>query len=74
MMVDIIHNTCLTKGNPKRTLKDPWLGQSTNNIPRNTVPSLLVLSLPYMVVHVMAEGAIVSHGPVPICPMLVRCC
>jgi hypothetical protein len=25
-----------------------------------------------MVVHVMAEGAVASHGPVPMCPKLVR--
>jgi hypothetical protein len=35
----------LAKGNPKRT-KDPWLGQTTNDIQRITVPSLLVPSLP----------------------------
>jgi hypothetical protein len=29
------------------------------------VPSLLVPSLPSMGVHVMAEGTVVSHGPVP---------
>jgi hypothetical protein len=50
------------------------LGQSTNDIQRNVVPSLLVPSLPYMGVHMMAEGAIVSHGPVPMCPWLIRCC
>jgi hypothetical protein len=27
-----------------------------------------------MGVHVMAEGAIVSCRPVPMCPRLVRCC
>jgi hypothetical protein len=54
--------------------KDPWLGQSTNDIQRNTVPSLIVPSLPYMGVHVMAEGAIVSRGPVPMHPQLVRYC
>jgi hypothetical protein len=48
--------------------KDPWLGQSTNDIQRITVPSL-----PYMGVHMMAEGAVVSCGPIPMCPQLVRC-
>jgi hypothetical protein len=27
-----------------------------------------------MVVHVMVEGAVVSRGPVPMRPKLVRCC
>jgi hypothetical protein len=45
-----------------------------NNIQRKAVPSLLVPSLPYMVVHVMAEGAIASCGPVPMRPKSVRCC
>jgi hypothetical protein len=43
-----------------------------NNIQGNAVPSLLVPSLPYMGVHVMAEGAIVSRGPVQVHPMRVR--
>jgi hypothetical protein len=47
-------------------------GQSTKDIHRNAVPSLLVPSLPYMGVHVMAEGAVVSCGPIPMCPKLVR--
>jgi hypothetical protein len=38
------------------------------------VPSLLSPSLPYMGVYMMAEGAIVSHGPVLMCLQLVRCC
>jgi hypothetical protein len=38
-----------------------------------TVPSLLVPSLPYMGVHVMAEGTVVSHGPLPMCPRLIWC-
>jgi hypothetical protein len=54
-------------------LQDPWLGQSTNDIQRITVPSLLSPSLPYMDVHVMAEGTVVSRGPVPMHPQLVRC-
>jgi hypothetical protein len=54
--------------------KDPWLGQSTNDIQGITVPSLLSPSLPYMVVHMMAEGAIVSHGPVLMRLRLMRCC
>jgi hypothetical protein len=33
-----------------------------NIIQRNAVPSLLVPSLPYMVVHVMAEGTVASRG------------
>jgi hypothetical protein len=45
--------------------------QSTNDIQRNAVPSLLVASLPYMVVHVMAEGAIASCRPVPMHPKLI---
>jgi hypothetical protein len=44
-----------------------------NDIQRSAVPSLLVPSLLYMGVHVMVEGAIVSHGPVPMRPRLVRC-
>jgi hypothetical protein len=43
-----------------------------NDIQRNAVLSLLVLSLPYMAVHVMAEGAVVSRGPVPVRPKPVR--
>jgi hypothetical protein len=50
---------------------DTWLGQSTKDIQRNAVPSLLVPSLPYMGVHVMAEGTVVSRGPVPMRPKLV---
>jgi hypothetical protein len=34
--------------------------------------SLLVPSLPYIGVHVMAEGAVVSRGPVPMRPKSVR--
>jgi hypothetical protein len=45
-----------------------------NNIQRNAVPSLPVPSLPNMAVHVMAEGAIASRGPVPMPPESVRCC
>jgi hypothetical protein len=26
-----------------------------------------------MGIHVMAEGAVVSHGSVPMCPQLVQC-
>jgi hypothetical protein len=33
--------------------------------------SLLVPSLPYMGVSVMAEGTVVSHGPVQMCLNLV---
>jgi hypothetical protein len=55
-MVDIIHNTCLAKGNPKRTLQGPLARSVYNDIQRSAVPSLLVLSLPYMAVHMMAEG------------------
>jgi hypothetical protein len=32
--------------------KDPWIGQTTNNILRITVPSLLVPSLPSIGIHV----------------------
>jgi hypothetical protein len=56
-----------------RTVRLPLqLGQSTHDIQRNAVPSLLVPSLPYMSVHVMAEGAVVSRGPAPMRPKLVR--
>jgi hypothetical protein len=43
-------------------------------IERNAVPSLLVPSLPYMVVHMIAEGAIVSCGPVPMHPKFIWWC
>jgi hypothetical protein len=52
-------------------LEGPLARSVYNNIQRNAVPSLLVPSLPYMVVHVMAEGAVVSRAPVPMCPKLV---
>jgi hypothetical protein len=59
------------RGIQRERSKDPWLGQSTNDIQRNALPSLLVPSLPYMGVHVTAEGTIVSHGPVPMHPKFV---
>jgi hypothetical protein len=64
----------LAKGDPKRTLQGPLARSVYNNIQRNAVPGLLVPSLPYMAVHMMVEGAVTSHGPVPMCPKSIRCC
>jgi hypothetical protein len=59
-------------------LQGPLVRSVYNNIQRNAVPSLLVPSLlvpslPNMGVHVMAESAVVSRGPVPMHPRFVRC-
>jgi hypothetical protein len=45
--------------------------KETDGCPLTAVPSLLVPSLPYMVVHVMVEGTVASRGPVPMCPKSV---
>jgi hypothetical protein len=42
----LMYNTCLAKEIQREHSKNPWLGQTTNNILRITVPSLLVPSLP----------------------------
>jgi hypothetical protein len=51
MIADIMYDTCLAKGNPRERSKDPWLGQTTDDIVDITVPSLLVPSLPNMEVQ-----------------------
>jgi hypothetical protein len=48
------------------------VGYTKDNMHMQAVPSLLVPSLLYMVVHMMVEGAIVSHGPVQVRPTRVQ--
>jgi hypothetical protein len=66
-----MYNTYIVKGDPKKTLwgtlarSDYWWYSKT------TVPSLLVPSLPNMVVHWPSEGAVGSHESIPMWGMVL---